>query len=349
MTEYGRLRIRLFSITSGTPDNLKYQLSATQGANVVYFGGAGGTGSSVYTYDGDLTAPSGGGPAYDDDTYDATTMSNLQVWDLWSLLTTYGDSADTWSDTVDIQSFDGGGDLVMEDLTTGNTITTSGSVTSAMSQAAIENSAFIFAEPKGGPHTRHTVMFLVSTMTCLHEDTLIETDKGMVPIRDISRGSMVKTYQEGFQPVSRNPKSRARVLVAMEKDALKSGVPNQKTMFTTGHPIKYGRRYVCVGQFLNNRYAKNELIYKETLGSLANVYNLQFDKHYTFNANGVEVQSIPTTTCYHGMRLPEELFHDKSLYDASKIGDESTYLHRSEKDLFLPLTKEDVEVFKSME
>jgi len=47
------------------------------------------------------------------------------------------------------------------------------------------------------------------------------------------------------------------------------------------------------------------------------------------------------------MALPEKLFHDKSLYDKSKIGkgNDSAFLHK-EAELVLPLTKEEVEVFR---
>ena len=191
------------------------------------------------------------------------------------------------------------------------------------------------------------ICFASGVHACLHEDTLIETDNGTKVIRELARGDMVRTYQEGFQPISRvlrTPLSSPYNFVVIEKNALGPCVPSEKFMLTTGHPIKYGNRYVTAGVLAGCKLFDISLIYKAKVPCGA-YYNLQFDKHYTFCANGVETQSVPTTSSYRGLALPEELFHDKSLYDASKIGDESTYLH-SEKDLRLPLTEEDVEAFK---
>ena len=259
------------------------------------------------------------------------------------------------------------------DLTEGGTLTLADTFsildgTSANTEFYVSNGGDIYAAPntsvprgalEGGflgledddaLTTQPFFVFAGNVTACLHEDTLVETDNGTVAIKELSRGDLVRTYQDGYQPISRVLKSSLlefHNFVVIEKNALSPCVPSEKFMLTKGHPIKYGDRYITAGGLVASGLIDSSLVYRAQVACKA-YYNLQFDKHYTFSANGVETQSIPATTSYQSLALPENLFHDKSLYDASKIGDESTYLH-SEKEIRLPLTREEVECVSSAE
>jgi len=259
--------------------------------------------------------------------------------------------ANSWADTINVHNGASGSQTIW---ITDKTKTTSHELTTSAGQSVaksfLEGAYFsVFGAPTSAGGDEAYYVYLGNVSICFHGDTLIETDKGRIAARDLKRGDMVKTYQEGFQPISRAIKVNtggSKKFVVMEKDALKPGVPSETYMSTTGHPLKYGDRYVCAGQLATSQYTKNDLIRIEQVKCDA-YYSLQFDKHYTFNANGVESQSLPTTTSWCGMALPETLFHDQTLYDKSKIGkgNDSAFLH-TEAELVLPLTKEDVEVFR---
>jgi hypothetical protein len=162
--------------------------------------------------------------------------------------------------------------------------------------------------------------FMHITSACLHEDSLIETEQGIMKISNLHRGMMIKTMNKGYLPLARLGKTRTIgecPYIIFEKDSIEPGLPTHRLMITPGHPMWHK------GQFVDPRDFAESDEYPGVIAKNLNAhayYHLVFESHEVFYANGVGVTSLPHNTSYSHAFLKQTEYFDETKYDPDIIG-----------------------------
>jgi len=170
------------------------------------------------------------------------------------------------------------------------------------------------------PHGNDYYYFAHITSACLHEDVLIETDKGYIKIADLKRGDLIKTMNSGYIPLARLGKTYTIgtcPYIIFEKDSIEPGLPTHRLMITPGHPMYYNGKFVDPRDFLESKDYPNVI---EKGLKADGYYHLVFESHEIFYANGVGVTSLPYNTSWARAYLKKQEFFDQSKFDKSIVG-----------------------------
>ena len=150
---------------------------------------------------------------------------------------------------------------------------------------------------------------------CYHSDTLITTNKGEIPIKQLKRRDLIKT-RNGFQPLSKVIKGLNidYKFVKFPKNCLGDNIPNKDLLLTIGHPIFFKGEYYNSDDFIG--YQGIEMVTDAT----TYVFHLQFDSHEVLWSNNLTTTSIPHNTSYQDRYLRKEEYIDPSKYREQDIG-----------------------------
>ena len=112
--------------------------------------------------------------------------------------------------------------------------------------------------------------FLPFTVACMHPNTLVDTNNGMIPIKAVQKGDLVKDINGIYIEVINNIMFfQTDNFVKIKKNALGPNIPSKSIYATEGHPIIYEGKEVTFGDILNEGMAS-----KKTLTPI-NVYSIQ--------------------------------------------------------------------------
>lgn len=150
---------------------------------------------------------------------------------------------------------------------------------------------------------------------CYHESTKVLTINGYKSISKLKRGDLIKTYHNGYQPLSKLIKSMnvTQKFILFPKNSILEGIPNEDFMITKGHPIFYNNDYYLSENFIND---KIKIVEDKT----PYMFHLMFDTHEVIFTNDLKTTSLPSITNYYNMYLREFEYIDKSKYNEDNIG-----------------------------
>lgn len=131
----------------------------------------------------------------------------------------------------------------------------------------------------------------ITIEVCFHEDTLINTDVGLVAIKDLKRGDMLKTL-DGYKPLARlminEYKAFGQEFVKFPKNCFSEGLPCRDVYVTKPHPVVIDYQLIPSEQFVG----KVEGV--EIVKSESKQYNLLFeDQEYVNIGNMLFVSHHP--------------------------------------------------------
>ena len=121
---------------------------------------------------------------------------------------------------------------------------------------------------------------------CLHPDTLVDTNKGMIPIKDVRKGDMVRDVNGNYIEVLNNIIfGKTNNFVQISKGALGPNVPSRDIYATEGHPLIYEGQEVTFGDIRSKGMASRKPL------EFTNVYSIQ-----TNVRTGVMMENLPVYT-----------------------------------------------------
>lgn len=155
---------------------------------------------------------------------------------------------------------------------------------------------------------------------CYHPDTKILTKDGYVKIKNLKRGELIYTYNNGYQKLARlivtPTKKQYDDYILFKKGCFGSNKPNENLIITKGHPVFYKNNFYNPEDFVNSLEFDVELINL----NIHKVYHLQFEDHNIINSNNIFTTSLPSNTNYLNLFLPKDLYFDKEKYNEENIG-----------------------------
>lgn len=131
---------------------------------------------------------------------------------------------------------------------------------------------------------------------CYLSGTLIETDRGLVPVEDITTEDRLVTYNNGqtiLRPVVWTGKTRVKAHhspVIIRQGALAENVPFLDLHITEEHCLFFDGRFVPARMLVNG----HSIVY-DTLHDSYDVYHVELDTHSVISANGVLSESFLDT------------------------------------------------------
>jgi alpha-tubulin suppressor-like RCC1 family protein len=133
---------------------------------------------------------------------------------------------------------------------------------------------------------------LIGSIYCVHQDNLVRTKRGYIPIKEVVAGDTV--YDEHNQEVTVKYNIKLmkpnREYVRIEKDALGINVPMNDLLMVRGHPVKHNDLEIECERFVG----VNPKVTEVTLNSGSYVYCLCTDDRIY-----VDIENVPVCTRAH--------------------------------------------------
>ena len=142
------------------------------------------------------------------------------------------------------------------------------------------------SDTKWFDHTGENTSFQ-DTPCCVHEDTLIKTDRGILKIQDIRKDDKVLTLNDEFVDVIYNIKYiTTNKFVKIEKDAFDTNCPENDLYITGAHPIYLNGTEIEVRHLVNGKTITNVELEKSV-----HVYSLCTKDRYPVLMDGLMVMT----------------------------------------------------------
>ena len=161
---------------------------------------------------------------------------------------------------------------------------------SAGGQTASETLYFGDAPLRDGPITVNPAPYVV----CYLRGTLILTDKGEVPIEELSEGDMLVTRFGGLRPIRwigrqsvAGPAARGQEPIRIAPGALGEGMPRRPLLVSPGHSMLVGETLVLAQDLVNGA-----TITREAPGQAWDYVQVEFDSHDCVLAEGAWSESF---------------------------------------------------------
>ena len=128
---------------------------------------------------------------------------------------------------------------------------------------------------------------LIGSIYCVHQDNLVRTKRGYIPIKEVVAGDTVYDERNREVAVKYNIKLMTpnREYVRIEKDAFKPNVPLNDLLIVKGHPVKYMKREIDCEKLVGTNPKVTEVV----MDSGSYVYCLCTEKRVFVNIENVPV------------------------------------------------------------
>jgi alpha-tubulin suppressor-like RCC1 family protein len=130
---------------------------------------------------------------------------------------------------------------------------------------------------------------LIGSIYCVHQDNLVRTKRGYIPIKEVVAGDTVYDERNREVAVKYNIKLMTpnREYIKIEKNAFRPNVPINDLLIVKGHPVKYMKREIDCEKLVG----LNPKVTEVTLDSGSYVYCL-----CTENRVFVNIENVPVCT-----------------------------------------------------
>jgi alpha-tubulin suppressor-like RCC1 family protein len=130
---------------------------------------------------------------------------------------------------------------------------------------------------------------LLSSIYCVHQDNLVRTKRGSIPIKDVVAGDTVYDEKRREVAVKYNIKISTpnKDYVKIEKGALKPNIPANDLYIVKGHPIRYNKKEIDCEKLVGLVQGVSEV----TLDKFSYVYCLCTEKR-----DFVFIENVPVCT-----------------------------------------------------
>jgi alpha-tubulin suppressor-like RCC1 family protein len=133
---------------------------------------------------------------------------------------------------------------------------------------------------------------LIGSIYCVHQDNLVRTKRGYIPIKEVVAGDTVYDERNREVAVKYNIKLMTpnREYIKIEKNAFRPNVPLNDLLIVKGHPVKYMKREIDCEKLVG----LNPKVTEVTLDSGSYVYCLCTDDRIY-----VDIENVPVCTRAH--------------------------------------------------
>jgi len=164
---------------------------------------------------------------------------------------------------------------------------------------------------------------VVSKPVCFHEFTTILTKDGPKFIKDLTRGTMIKTLN-GYKPLARLMKNQyimfGQEFVKFPKNCFGNNVPQKDVLCTKQHPLMFDFKLVPASEFVGKLYGVSivkspsdqfNLLFEEQ--EYVNIEGITFVSHHPNHDNGLRLEEYFNQLKYRPGIFKEKMFKFEDL------------------------------------